>query len=86
MVGEHALAARVAREDDARLARVQVAAGSVGLVVLGGLASVVSPYLLMLILGGCLVAALLALRGLPETARRDLVDEDRLGRTLPASA
>lgn len=64
----------------------QVAAGSLGLVVLGGLASVVSPYLLMLILGGCLVAALLALRGLPETARRDLVEEDRLGRTLPASA
>ena len=53
---------------------------------LWGLASVVSPYLLMLLLGGCLVAALLALRGLPETARRDLVDEDRLGRTLPASA
>jgi MFS family permease len=64
----------------------QVAAGSLGLVVLGGLASVVSPYLLMLVLGGCLVAALLALRGLPETARRDLVEEDRLGRTLPASA
>jgi MFS family permease len=64
----------------------QVAAGSLGLVVLGGLASVVSPYLLRLILGGCLVAALLALRGLPETARRDLVEEDRLGRTLPASA
>ncbi|HSI31297.1 MAG TPA: MFS transporter, partial [Miltoncostaeaceae bacterium] len=64
----------------------QVAAGSVGLVVLGGLASVVSPYLLMLVLGGCLVAGLLALRGLPETARRDLVEEDRLGRTVPASA
>jgi MFS family permease len=64
----------------------QVAAGSLGLVVLGGLASVVSPYLLMLVLGGCLVAALLALRGLPETSRRDLVEDDRLGRTLPASA
>ena len=64
----------------------QVAAGSVGLAVLGGLAGVVSPYLLMLILGGCLVTAVLALRGLPETSRRDLVEDDRLGRTLPVSA
>jgi putative MFS transporter len=64
----------------------QVAAGSLGLVVLGGLASVVSPYLLMLILGGCLTAALLVLRGMPETSRRDLVEDDRLGRTAPASA
>ncbi len=64
----------------------QVAAGSVGLAVLGGLAPVVSPYFLMLILGACLVAALVALRGLPETSRRDLVDEDGLGRTAPASA
>jgi hypothetical protein len=64
----------------------QVAAGSLGLVVLGGLASVVSPYLLMLILGGCLTAALLVLRGMPETSRRDLVEDDRLGLTAPASA
>jgi MFS transporter, putative metabolite:H+ symporter len=64
----------------------QVAAGSLGLVVLGGLASMVSPYLLMLILGGCLTAALLALRGLPETTRRDLVEGDGLGRAAPASA
>ncbi|HEX2504499.1 MAG TPA: MFS transporter [Miltoncostaeaceae bacterium] len=63
----------------------QVAAGSLGLVLLGGLASVVSPYLLLLILGGCLTAALLVLKGLPETARRDLVRDDGLGRTAPAS-
>jgi hypothetical protein len=63
-----------------------VTAGSLGLVLLGGLASVVSPYLLMLILGGCLTAALLALRGLPETTRRDLVEGDGLGRAAPASA
>ena len=64
----------------------QVVAGSLGLVLLGGLASVVSPYLLMLILGGCLTASLLAVRGLPETSRRDLVEGDRLGGTAPASA
>jgi MFS family permease len=64
----------------------QVAAGSIGLAVLGGLAAVVSPYLLLLIMGGCLTTALLALRGLPETTRRDLVQDDRLGRTAPASA
>jgi putative MFS transporter len=63
----------------------QVAAGSLGLVVLGGLASVVSPYLLMLVLGGGLTAALLALRGLPETARRDLIEDGGLGRAAPAS-
>jgi len=51
----------------------QVVAGSVGLAVLGGLAGVVSPSLLMLILGGCLAPAALALRGLPETAGRDLI-------------
>ena len=57
----------------------QVAAGSVGLAALGGLASVVSPYLLLLILGGCLTTAVLALRGLPETARRDLVADREAG-------
>ena len=61
----------------------QVAAGSVGLVVLGGLAAVVSPYLLLLILGGCLTAAVLALVGLPETACRDLVADRETG---PVSA
>lgn len=48
---------------------------TLGLMVLGGLANVVSPSLLLLILGGCLAPAVLALRGLPETARRDLVAE-----------
>jgi putative MFS transporter len=57
----------------------QVAAGSVGLVVLGGLSAVVSPYLLLLILGACLTTAVLALRGLPETARRDLVSDRETG-------
>ena len=57
----------------------QVAAGSVGLVVLGGLSAVVSPYLLLLILGGCLTAAVLALVGLPETACRDLVADRETG-------
>jgi MFS family permease len=51
----------------------QVVAGSVGLAVLGGLAGVVSPSLLLIVLGGCLAPAALALRWLPETARRDLV-------------
>lgn len=64
----------------------QVAAGSIGLAVLGGLAAVVSPYLLLLIMGGCLTTALFALRGLPETTRRDLVEEGPRGITVPASA
>ena len=51
----------------------QVVAGSVGLALLGGLAGVVSPSLLLIVLGGCLAPAALALRGLPETARRDLI-------------
>ncbi|HET6692260.1 MAG TPA: MFS transporter [Miltoncostaeaceae bacterium] len=51
----------------------QVAAGSLGLAVLGSLAGVVSPSLLLIVLGGCLAPAALALRGLPETARRDLI-------------
>ena len=64
----------------------QVAAGSIGLAVLGGLAAVVSPYLLLLIMGGCLTTALLALRGLPETTRRDLVEERRRGGGLAEAA
>ena len=60
----------------------QVVAGSVGLMVLGGLSGVVSPSLLMLILGGCLAPAVLALRGLPETACRDLVGKGRAGDAL----
>lgn len=51
----------------------QVVSGSVGLAVLGGLSGVVSPSLLLIVLGGCLAPATLALRGLPETARRDLI-------------
>ena len=41
--------------------------------MLGGLAGVVSPSCCMLILGGCLTPAVLALGGLPETACRDLI-------------
>lgn len=64
----------------------QVLAGSVGLVVLGGLAGVVSTSLLLIILGGCLAPAVLALRGLPETARRDLVQAPAATPVLPAPA
>jgi MFS family permease len=60
----------------------QVVAGSAGLAVLGGLAGVVSPSLLLIVLGACLAPAALALRGLPETARRDLIRVS----PLPASA
>jgi MFS family permease len=56
---------------------VQVAAGSVGLAALGALAGVVSTSLLMMVLGACLIPAALALRGLPETARSDLVGSGR---------
>ena len=51
----------------------QVVSGSVGLAVLGGLSGMVSPSLLLIVLGGCLAPATLALRGLPETAGRDLI-------------
>ncbi|MGE0026093.1 MAG: MFS transporter [Thermoleophilia bacterium] len=51
----------------------QVVAGSVGLAVLGALAGLVSPSLLLIVLGALLAPAALALRGLPETARRDLI-------------
>lgn len=51
----------------------QVAAGSIGLALLGGLSGVVSPSLLMLILGGTLVLSLGLLRGLPEAGGRDLI-------------
>ncbi|HTI34598.1 MAG TPA: MFS transporter [Miltoncostaea sp.] len=51
----------------------QVVAGSIGLAVLGALSGVVNPSLLLIVLGGCLAPATLALRGLPETARRDLI-------------
>jgi MFS family permease len=51
----------------------QVVAGSAGLALLGGLAGVVGTSLLMLVLGVCLAPVVLSLRGLPETAGRDLV-------------
>jgi len=51
----------------------QVAAGSLGLAVVGGLSGVVSPSLLMVILGGALLASLLLLRGLPEVRGCDLI-------------
>ena len=62
----------------------QVVAGSVGLVLLGALSGVVSPSLLLVILGGCLAPAVLALRGLPETAGRDLVGGAPRGLPAPA--
>jgi MFS family permease len=63
----------------------QVVAGSLGLMVLGALSGLVGTSLLMLVLGACLAPAALALRGLPETAGRDLVAPDA-GRALPAGA
>lgn len=64
----------------------QVVAGSVGLVLLGALSGVVSPSLLLLILGGCLAPAVLALRGLPETAGRDLVGGAPRGVAAPVAS
>lgn len=55
----------------------QVVSGSIGLIVLGALAGAVSTSLLLVIMGGCLVPAVLALRGLPETAGSDLVGGPR---------
>ena len=51
----------------------QVAAGSLGLALLGALSGVVSTSLAMMILGGSLLASLLLLRHLPETRGRDLI-------------
>ena len=51
----------------------QVAAGSLGLALLGALSGVVSISLAMMILGGALLASLLLLRHLPETRGRDLI-------------
>jgi MFS family permease len=64
----------------------QVGAGSLGLVVLGGFSGLVDPSLLMLVLGGCLAPAVLALRGLPETAGRDLVDGGTAALPAPSRA
>lgn len=54
----------------------QVAAGSLGLALLGALAGVVDISLAMVIMGGSLLASLLLLRGLPETRGRDLIHSD----------
>lgn len=51
----------------------QVAAGSLGLALLGALSGIVSISLAMMILGGALLAPLLLLRHLPETRGRDLI-------------
>jgi len=51
----------------------QVAAGSLGLVIVGALAGVVQPSSVMLLAGGALVASLLLLRRLPEVAGCDLI-------------
>jgi len=54
----------------------QVAAGSIGLAVVGAVAGTISSSLMMLILGGSLLASLLLLRGLPEGRGRDLIHPD----------
>ena len=54
----------------------QVAAGSIGLVVVGAVAGTVGSSLMMLILGGSLMASLVLLRGLPEGRGRDLIQPD----------
>lgn len=51
----------------------QVAAGSLGLAIVGAVAGAISSSVMMLILGGSLTASLLALRGLPEGRGRDLI-------------
>ena len=51
----------------------QVAAGSLGLVIVGALGGVAAPSTLMLIGGGALVLSVALLRWLPEAAGRDLV-------------
>jgi MFS family permease len=53
----------------------QLAAGSLGLVVVGGVSGVMSPSLLMVILGGALLASLPLLRRLPEVRGCDLIRE-----------
>jgi MFS family permease len=54
----------------------QVAAGSLGLALIGAIGGVVDYSLAMLILGGALLSSMLLLRGLPETHGRDLIHED----------
>ena len=50
----------------------QVAAGSLGLALVGAVSGAVSTSLTMIVLGGSLMASLLLLRGLPEARGRDL--------------
>jgi MFS family permease len=51
----------------------QLAAGSLGLVVVGGLSGVISPSVLMVILSGALLASLPLLRQLPEVRGCDVI-------------
>lgn len=51
----------------------QVAAGSIGLAAVGGIAGVADVSLVMSLLAGALLVTLLLLRGLPESRGRDLV-------------
>lgn len=62
----------------------QVVAGSIGLAAVGALSGVVSSSVVMLALGGSLLLAVLALKGLPETAGRELVRAEPV--PVPASA
>jgi putative MFS transporter len=55
----------------------QVAAGSLGLALMGAVDGVISTSLVMVILGGSLLASLLLLRGLPEARGRDLIRSGR---------
>jgi MFS family permease len=62
----------------------QVAAGSLGLVIVGAAAGRVSPSLLLLVGGVGLAGSVLLLRGLPETRGRDLIGHARPSAPLPA--
>lgn len=64
----------------------QVAAGSLGLVVVGALAGTVDPSLLLLVGGAVLSASVLLLRRLPETHGRDLVGHSRPPKMLARPA
>jgi hypothetical protein len=55
----------------------QVAAGSIGLAVMGAVDGAIGTSLVMVVLGASLLASLLLLRGLPETRGRDLIHAAR---------
>jgi MFS family permease len=61
----------------------QVAAGSLGLVIVGALASVVKPSSVLLLAGGALVGSLVLLRGLPEVGGCDILHAAQ-GHAAPA--